>query len=484
MQMTLSQLVGSDALVPSAISEIAVKGITSDSRLIEPGFVFAALPGAKVDGQKFIADALQRGATAVISAGIGTSSNHIHVENPRQVLSHMAARFYGKQPETIVAVTGTNGKTSVSVFVRQIWEAMGFRAASLGTIGVVGPNGSQYLQHTTPDPVQLHALIAQLRVDHVKHLAVEASSHGLSQYRLDGLHMAAGAFTNLTQDHLDYHANLEDYFEAKMRLFDELLPQGAAAVINTDSPYGAEVLARAKARGLVTLGVGRAGHEIRLLDVRRESHEQHLTLETPDGRRSITLPLVGEFQISNALVAAGLVIATGGEARLAMHALQSMKGAPGRLEMVGRSESGASAFVDYAHTPDALESAISALRPFATGKLVVVFGCGGDRDRAKRSLMGGIAVRLADRVIVTDDNPRSESAAQIRKDILAAAKGATEIADRAEAIRGGVEGLQFGDILLVAGKGHEPGQIVGEHTLPFLDRDAVLSALAGMDYHG
>ena len=485
MQMTLSQLLGVDAIVPPSLADLPVTGLSADSRQIQKGFVFAALPGVATDGRDFIAEAMKKGAVAAVASGTTATpdSNIISVKNPRQLLARMAARFYGAQPETIVAVTGTNGKTSVSVFVRQIWQAMGFRAASLGTIGVVGPAGSQYLQHTTPDPVQLHALVAQLREDHVRHLAIEASSHGLSQYRLDGLQLTAGAFTNLTQDHLDYHTTLEHYFDAKMRLFEELLPQGSAAVINMDSAHGAEVEKRARSRGLVTFGVGRTGREVKLLDVRREANEQHLELEVRGARHAITLPLAGEFQVSNALVAAGLVIAAGGESHLAVHALQSLKGAPGRLEMVGRAVSGACAFVDYAHTPDALENAISALRPFATGKLVVVFGCGGDRDKGKRPLMGGVASRLADKVIVTDDNPRTENATQIRRDILGGATAAKEIANRAEAIRAGADGLESGDVLLVAGKGHEPGQTVGTVTFPFVDRDAVLAALAGRDYH-
>jgi UDP-N-acetylmuramoyl-L-alanyl-D-glutamate--2,6-diaminopimelate ligase len=485
MSQTLSRLVMQDAPLPKG-SGILISGITADSRAVESGFVFAALPGTKVDGNQFISQAFAKGAAAAICQK-GTYHGDgliIESDNPRRLLALMAARFYERQPDTIVAVTGTNGKTSVSVFVRQIWEAMGFRAASLGTIGVVGPSGSEYLAHTTPDPVQLQKLAAKLRDDHVQHLAIEASSHGLSQYRLDGLRFTAGAFTNLTRDHLDYHATVEDYFAAKMRLFDELLPEGAAAVINMDSPYGAEVLAHALAHKLRPFTVGHAGDDLKLVDVKRSGMAQQLSIKTKNTVHSVALPLVGEFQTSNALVAAGLVIAAGGEEALALHALESLKGARGRLELVGATREGASVFVDYAHTPDALENAIGALRPYVDGKLAVVFGCGGDRDKGKRPIMGEIASRLGDKVYVTDDNPRSEESAIIRKDIMSAAASAIEIGDRAQAIANAVSDLRAGDILLVAGKGHEEGQTIGTQVLKFSDHDAVLAALKGELYHG
>jgi UDP-N-acetylmuramoyl-L-alanyl-D-glutamate--2,6-diaminopimelate ligase len=311
----------------------------------------------------------------------------------------MAARFFGKQPDLTVGVTGTNGKTSVVAFVRQIWLSMGFRAASIGTIGVVGPSGTEYLAHTTPDPVQLQRLLATLAEDHVGHLALEASSHGLAQYRLDGIRFAAAGFTNLSRDHLDYHATLDDYFDAKMRLFEELLPAGAPAVVNADTPFSAKVMARAKARGLKIFSVGKLGTELKLVNTRREGLGQHLELQGANKIHSVYLPLVGEFQTSNALVAAGLVLATGGEEILVMHALESLQGAKGRLELVGKSKTGASIFVDYAHTPDALENAMTALRLYTNGKLVAVFGCGGDRDKGKRPQMGAIAAQHADRLL-------------------------------------------------------------------------------------
>ena len=484
MSIRLSHLLLHDAQLPK-IGDMQISGVTSDSRDVQPGFVFVALPGIKADGASFIPQAIANGAVAVVcQTGNFSSDVAIQSENPRQLLSVMAARFYDRQPDTIVAVTGTNGKTSVTVFVRQIWEAMGFRAASLGTIGVVGPNGSEYLSHTTPDPVKLQALAASLRDDHVQHLAIEASSHGLAQYRLDGLRLTAAAFTNLTRDHLDYHATLDDYFNAKMRLFDELLPTSAVAVINADMPEAAEILDHVKAKGLRAFTVGNKGADLCLLETKRLGLGQSLKIKSATATYDISLPLVGEFQASNALVAAGLVIASGGEETLALHALESLKGARGRLELAGVTQAGASIFVDYAHTPDALETAITALRPSADKKLVVVFGCGGDRDKGKRPLMGEIAGRLADVTYVTDDNPRTEDAAQIRREILSAVPQAIEIGDRATAILKAVKSLGAGDILLVAGKGHEEGQTVGKTIIPFSDHDAVAAALRGENYHG
>lgn len=481
----LSRLLLNDAPLPPG-GDRMIAGLTSDSRAVKPGFVFAGLPGTQVDGAKFIPQALAQGAVAVLcKAGAYTGNGPvITVENPRHVWAMMASRFYDSQPDTIVAVTGTNGKTSVTVFVRQIWESMGFRPASLGTIGIVAPAGATYLGHTTPDPVELARLAADLTQDHVDHLAIEASSHGLEQNRLDGLRLTAGAFTNITRDHLDYHLTFEAYFAAKMRLFDDLLPDGAAAVMNMDGDHGAEVLAHAEKAGLMPFTVGRNGRDLKLLSATPEGLSQSLRLETRWGEFTVDLPLVGEFQVSNALVAAGLVIASGGEPALTLHALESLKGAKGRLELVGVAKSGAPIFVDYAHTPDALENALSSLRPSARNKLIVVFGCGGDRDKGKRPIMGSIASRLADHVIVTDDNPRSEEPGTIRAEIMAGAKGAEEVGDRAKAIAKAIQLLSPGDVLLVAGKGHEEGQIIGQITIPFSDHDAVKAAIAGTDYHG
>jgi UDP-N-acetylmuramoyl-L-alanyl-D-glutamate--2,6-diaminopimelate ligase len=348
----------------------------------------------------------------------------------------------------------------------------------------VSPSGTIELEHTTPDAVKLQEIAAALADEDVGHLAIEASSHGLDQYRLDGLRLAAAGFTNLSHDHLDYHPSVAAYFDAKMRLFEELLAPGSAAVINADSEHGREAARRARARGLDVWTVGQTGETIRVIDVVRDAAGQHITVDVKGRRHQVALPLVGDFQVSNALIAAGLVLATGGDEALVMHALQSLKGASGRLELVARTKSGAPVFVDYAHKPDALEKTLASLRPYTRGRLVVVFGCGGDRDRTKRPVMGEIATRLADRVFVTDDNPRTEEPGSIRAAIMAAAPGATEIGNRAQAIRAAVEGLAQGDVLVVAGKGHEEGQKIGKQVLPFSDHEAVKAAVEGRDYHG
>jgi UDP-N-acetylmuramoyl-L-alanyl-D-glutamate--2,6-diaminopimelate ligase len=485
MPHTLSKLVGADAPLPKGAELIGVAGLTSDSRAVKPGYLFAALPGSTVDGAKFIPQAIAAGAVAII-AGKAADAGGVPLviaNNPRQLFARAAARFFGGQPDTIAAVTGTSGKTSVATFVREIWAAMGFRAASLGTVGVVSPSGITELEHTTPDPVRLHEIVAELDRDHVQHLAIEASSHGLDQYRLDGLRLTAGGFTNISHDHLDYHPTAMAYFDAKMRLFEELLPKGAPAVINLDTAQGHAVLKRATAAKLAAFTVGRGGTALKLLAAERDGLGQRLEIQGPSRRHSVLLPLVGDFQAGNALVAAGLVIATGGEEVLAMHALESLKGAKGRLDLVGRTADGASVFVDYAHKPDALENAIAAMRPYVKNKLVVVFGCGGDRDRGKRPIMGEIAQRLADTVYVTDDNPRTEDAAAIRREIMAGCPGATEIGNRARAIRAAVDALRPGDVLLVAGKGHEEGQKVGKTVIPFSDHEAVRAALRGEAYN-
>jgi UDP-N-acetylmuramoyl-L-alanyl-D-glutamate--2,6-diaminopimelate ligase len=364
----------------------------------------------------------------------------------------------------------------VAAFTRQIWASNGHQAASIGTIGIVSPRGESYGALTTPDPVELHRSLEALAGDGVSHLAIEASSHGLDQHRLDGLHLAAAAFTNITRDHLDYHANFDSYLAAKLRLFEELLPSGAAAIINVDHEHADAVTSAAQARGLVVTTVGRKGNGIRLLNSARDGFGQKLQLEHGRKHYRIHLPLVGEFQAENALVAAGLAIASGDDAGAVFAALEHLEGAKGRLERIGES-SGAQIFVDYAHKPDALAKALEALRPYTVGRLLVVFGAGGDRDRGKRPLMGAVAAAEADKVIVTDDNPRSEDPATIRAAILAAAPGATEIGDRREAIRRAIAELRSGDILLIAGKGHETGQIIGDRIMPFSDHEAVAAAL-------
>ncbi len=481
MAFSLKSVLESDALSPE-MGNIAIGGLACDSRRVRPGDLFFALSGSKADGLRFVPEAIARGAVAVVSAQAAPPGAEqvpfIRDDNPRRTLALVAARFFGIQPDHCIAVTGTNGKTSVTAFVRQIWQAMGLRAASLGTIGVIGPAGESHLALTTPDPVQLHSILAELvREQQVTHLALEASSHGLSQHRIDGVRLEAGAFTNITRDHLDYHPTFEDYFAAKMRLFGELLPRGSPAVVNADDPQAEAVIAVARKSGLRVLSVGAAGKDLKLVSTHRQEFAQRLEVAVARKTHSIRLPLVGDFQASNALVAAGLVMATGGEEGRVLRALQELKGAAGRLERVAETEDGAPVFVDYAHTPDALESVLRSLRPYVKRRLAVVFGAGGDRDPGKRPQMGAAAARGADVAYVTDDNPRSENAACIRAQILAAHPGAAEIADRAEAIREAVRNLEAGDVLLVAGKGHETGQIVGSATRPFSDHDMVRRAI-------
>ncbi len=481
--MQLAALLPDIALDPAAACcEIA--GLSADSRNVSAGFVFFAVPGNKADGFDFAADAIARGAVAVVAERVPepapSGAVFIQVPDVRRALALAAARFFGRQPETLAAVTGTSGKTSVSVFLRQIWQALGHRAASLGTIGLVAPSTVTYGALTTPDPVTLHQTLAALAEDGVTHLALEASSHGLDQHRLDGLQLTAAAFTNLSRDHLDYHADLNAYLAAKMRLFEVLLPKGQPAVIDADSSVSAHVESVCRGQGLDIITVGRKGEALRLLDARPQTLACGLSLEYEGRRISLRLPLAGEFQVQNALVAAGLALATGDIPDAVFAALEKLEGVPGRLELVGRHKD-AAIFVDYAHKPDALEKVLKTLRPLTTGRLIAVFGCGGDRDKGKRPIMGEVAGRLADLVIVTDDNPRSEDPAAIRSEILAGLApshgSAREIGDRGTAISEAIAGLNAGDVLLIAGKGHETGQIVGDKVLPFSDQQSVRAAL-------
>ena len=478
--MTLGELIGPEAGLPTDLAAMPIAGLAVDSRQVAPGYLFAALPGVNTDGARFIADALSRGAAAIlVPEGMRTEIDAPVVTDPdpRRRLALIAARFFGPQPETAVAVTGTNGKTSVASFLRQLWAEEGFQAASLGTIGVVSPCGTQTLRHTTPQPIELHTLLAGLARDGVTHLALEASSHGLQQRRLDGVTLAAGAFTNISRDHLDYHASFEDYFAQKLRLFGDLLPPGASAVVDMDSEASARVVDEAKSRGLDLVTVGRAGETLRLVSIGVDGFAQVLGIEHDGKRYDVRLPLVGDFQAANALVAAGLAMATGTSAEDVLPSLATLQGARGRLDLAGTAPSGAPIFVDYAHTPDALAKALQALRPYVANRLLVVFGCGGDRDKGKRPQMGAAAVAGSDLAIVTDDNPRSEEPAVIRREILAAAPGAVEIGDRAQAIAEAVAMLKTGDVLLVAGKGHETGQTIGTTVVPFSDHGAVAAAL-------
>jgi UDP-N-acetylmuramoyl-L-alanyl-D-glutamate--2,6-diaminopimelate ligase len=463
--------------------DVVAAGVTADSRKVEPGFVFVAVPGAKADGLSFAADAARRGAALVIGeaerpAGLPATVAYLRVPDPRRALALAAARLHPNQPEVVVAVTGTSGKSSVADFARQLFAAAGQKSASLGTLGVVTSDGLAYGSLTTPDPVTLHQTLHRLAGDGVTRLAMEASSHGLDQRRLDGVRLAAAAFTNLGRDHLDYHPSLEDYLAAKLRLFDTLLEPGRPAVVNADGPYAERVIEAATARGHRLLTTGRAGRDLRVASVRPEGFGQRLSIVAEGGQAAdVLLPLAGAFQVENALLAAGLVIASGESPARILPALAELKGVPGRLERVGEVD-GALCVVDYAHKPEALAHVLDALRPFASGRLVCLFGCGGDRDRGKRPIMGAIAAEKADTVIVTDDNPRTEVPAAIRAEILKAAPGAREIGDRAEAIRTAVRELRPGDVLVVAGKGHETGQIIGDRTLPFSDHDVIRAAIA------
>jgi len=482
--MRLRDLFSDDATIDPQAETVVVRGLAVDSRTVKPGDLFFALAGSKTDGARFIESAVDAGAVAVAgdhAPQAGVRVPFVMTPNPRRALALAAAKFYPRQPETIAAVTGTSGKTSVAAFTRQIWERLGHVSASIGTIGLVSPKRTVYGSLTTPDPIALHRQLDEIAGDGVTHLAFEASSHGLDQFRLDGVRIAAGGFTNLSRDHMDYHPDVAHYLAAKLRLFRDLVMSGGAAVISAGHDCSAEVIDAARSRNLRIIAVGRkadgAGEGIRLVEASIEGFAQKLVLDHRGRRYMIRLPLVGEFQIENALVAAGLAIGTGSAPDAVFASLEHLEGAKGRLERVGE-RNGAPIFVDYAHKPDALAKALQALRPYAKRKLVVIFGAGGDRDAGKRPLMGAIATANADDVIVTDDNPRSENPAAIRGAILAAAKGASEIGDRAEAIRAGIAALQPGDALLIAGKGHEIGQIVGDKTLPFSDHEAVAAALA------
>ncbi len=463
---------------------LEIRGLAADSRAVEPGYLFAALPGTRTDGRRFIGDAVTRGAVAVLgppdlsAADLPGDVALLTDGNPRRALARMAARLHAPQPAIVAAVTGTNGKTSVVWFTRQIWTALGHSAAAMGTLGTLAPGFRRGPALTTPDPVALHRELRALATVGVDHLAIEASSHGLDQYRLDGVEISAAAFTNLSRDHLDYHGSMAAYLDAKARLFEELLVPGGTAVLNADSPDAPTLREVAESSGHRVLTYGAAGEDIRLESVAPAADGLRISLSLGERRFGIEVGLVGAFQAWNLAAALGLVLATGGDPADAVAALSGLSSVPGRVERVARLANGAAIYVDYAHTPDALATVLTALRPHARGRLVVVFGCGGDRDAGKRPEMGAIARRLSDVAIVTDDNPRGEDPAAIRRAILAACPEAREIGDRREAIAAAIDLLDRGDILLVAGKGHETGQIVGDRVLPFDDAEAVRDALA------
>jgi len=448
-----------------------VTGFAIDHRKVTKGNVFGAFTGAVFNGEDFIPEAVERGAVAVVARPEARVEGAAHLadEQPRRLFAQMASRYFEPYPETVVAVTGTNGKTSTVEMTRQIWRMLGHRSASIGTLGVTTSDDQVKTGLTTPDIVTFLSNVAGLKRLGISHVAYEASSHGLDQHRAEGVPLAAAAFTNFSRDHLDYHPTMDAYFEAKMRLFDEVMEPGRAAVVWTDDPKSGEVIERAKRRGLRVLTVGRKGETIRLVEQRPTPLGQTLVLEQGGDEHRLALPLIGAYQASNVMTAAALVLATGGDWRAIFSSMARVSPVRGRLERAVISRAGAPVYIDYAHTPDALEAAIRALRPHVEGKLITVFGAGGDRDAGKRQPMGEVAARLSDLVVVTDDNPRSEDPAKIRADIMAGASGAIEVPGRRDAIARALEMAEAGDIVLLAGKGHETGQIVGDQVLPFDD---------------
>jgi UDP-N-acetylmuramoyl-L-alanyl-D-glutamate--2,6-diaminopimelate ligase len=483
-------IVGAEALpmaerISAASSlDVAITGITAEAPHVEPGFLYAAIPGGFKSGPERVPEALAAGAAALllpeasdipVPSGVAVLS----AGNLRRAMAFLAAARAGVQPQTVVAVTGTSGKTSTTVFVRQLWTALGHRAASIGTIGLVSPNWNCDVAITTPHPFDLHPALAFLVEDGVDHLALEATSQGLHQHRLDALCISAGAFTNLSHDHLNYHGGMAAYFAAKQRLFADLLPPGAPAVVNADSDVAETIIAIARSRGHRLIRTGRNGTEIRLLERETIPGGQALTLDLFGRRESVVFPLIGPFQVENLLVALGLVIGTGCDIAKTLAAIGMLQGVRGRLESVGATATGAKVYIDYAHKPAALEAVLTSLRAHTPGRLVVVFGCGGETDPGKRPLMGTVATQLADLVVITDDNPRSEEPARIRAEIRATAPEAIEIGDRGEAIRAALAMLQSGDVLVIAGKGHETSQITAGIHQPFDDAAVARALLAG-----
>ncbi len=487
--MRLSELLENEekGKVAIAAEDFEVTGLTADSRRVAEGYLFAAIPGTQQDGRAFIAEAVAKGAVAILAptgtrmGAYGRPVLLICDEEPRRRLARMAAAFYKRQPSHIAAVTGTNGKTSVATFTRQIWTALGHKAASLGTLGLEPARANAPAALTTPDPVDLMRCLAELASDGIDRLAMEASSHGLDQFRLDGVRVTSAAFTNLSRDHLDYHGDMERYLAAKQRLFAQLLPSTGNAILNADIPEFAALEAGCRARHQRIISYGKAGADLKLLSLMPGPGRLDIEIEVFGKHHAVALPLAGTFQAWNALAALGLVLAEGTDIEPAVEALFGLSGVPGRVDLVGETETGAHVYVDYAHTPDALETVLHALRPHTRGKLAVLFGCGGDRDPGKRPMMGGIASRLADTVFITDDNPRSEDPADIRQQILTAVPEAFEFDDRGEAIASAIASLGPGDTLVIAGKGHETGQTVGDRVIPFDDRVVARASLFGPD---
>ncbi|MEM6747574.1 MAG: UDP-N-acetylmuramoyl-L-alanyl-D-glutamate--2,6-diaminopimelate ligase [Pseudomonadota bacterium] len=463
------------------LPEVDIKAITADSRQVEAGTLFAALEGTQVDGRTFISDAIERGAAAVL-ARPGTKADVpvVESEQPRLTLAQLAMAFYPGQPRVIAGVTGTNGKTSAARFASQLWSALGCSAGSMGTLGAFAPGYEYALKHTTPDPVEIHQVISSMAGMGTTHLAMEVSSHGLAQYRADGVNFSLAAFTNITRDHYDYHRSHAEYYAAKRRLFAQLLPRGRSVVICTDGPGADEAIADAKLAGRKPVTVGPKGTLLTLQSVKAAPGGLEVALEAGGKRYALSLPLVGAFQADNALVAAGLVIESGYDPQDVLPYLETISAAPGRMELADllKTEKGeAGIYVDYAHTPAAVTTVLDAIRPHTKARVHIVIGAGGDRDKEKRAQMGAAAHKGADVVIVTDDNPRTEDPASIREQVASGAPGATVIGDRREAIVAAVKGLKAGDTLVIAGKGHERGQTIGDVTYPFSDLDVARAAV-------
>ena len=475
-------------LADATMASIDICGISADSRTVQPGYLFAALAGVEADGRSFVGQAIENGAAAILTqepmvAGVPVVTS----DNPRRDLALMAARFFEVQPPHIAAITGTNGKTSSAVFLRQLFAAANYKAASLGTLGIDMGGGviEATLDHTTPEPVRLHAALRDLVAHQVTHLAMEASSHGLAQYRLDGVHLSLAGFTNLSRDHLDYHAGAEEYAAAKQRLFTEILAADGTAVITMTQDAGVAMAAACAATGRSVLEVGRPGDAVHMAITARRATGLDVTVDLDGARHDVTLPLIGDFQIENLTLAMGMAKAAGIDVTTILEACRDLQAPRGRMQLAGRTSEGAAVFVDYAHTPDALENALTALRRHVPqgGRLLVMFGCGGDRDSGKRPEMGAVAANHADMVFVTDDNPRHEDAADIRAAIMAACPDATEIGDRGAAIEAVLAAAQADDLVLLAGKGHESGQIIGDIILPFDDVTMAQSILASKGGH-
>ncbi len=479
-------------LTPTRGQDVEITGLSLDSRMIERGHLFAALPGSNIHGASFIETAIEMQASAVLtdragaelakSALKGSECTLVVVEDPRAAFAHACALWFERQPDVAVAITGTNGKTSVASFTRQIWQLLGLEAVNIGTTGVEGAFSAPGI-HTTPDPLTLHRVLGDMATAGVTHAAMEASSHGLDQRRMEGVQLAAVGFTNFTQDHLDYHGTMEAYFEAKARLFSELLTEDGTAVINIDDPHGADLVEACDAREIevITVGHSNGAARLKITGLRMTETGQEVLFRWQGNQYKVALELIGSFQAMNVMVAAGLVIAAGEEAEAVFSVLPKLIGVRGRMQLAATRSHGAPIFVDYAHTPDAVQTALQALRPHVMGRLVVVIGAGGDRDRGKRPLMGQAAADHADVVFVTDDNPRSEDPDGIRAEILQACPEAIEVADRAEAILRAVDNLSPGDALLIAGKGHETGQIVGDVVYPFDDVEQASVAVAALE---